>query len=71
MATKKKAAKKSAPKKSAPNKAAKTGEKKVSQKTQIVELAGKGKSIDQIVEITGIKKANVQWYFSKLKLGKK
>jgi hypothetical protein len=46
------------------------GEKKVSQKTQIVELAEQGKTIDQIVEATGIKKANVQWYFSKLKLGK-
>lgn len=74
MATKKKAAvKKSAPKKAAAKKVAakKTGDKKVSQKTQIVELAAKGKTIDQIVEATGIQKANVQWYFSKLKLGKK
>ena len=73
MATKKAAVKKTATKKAAPAKKAavkKTGEKKVSQKTQIVELAAKGKSIDQIVEITGIQKANVQWYFSKLKLGK-
>ena len=78
MATKKAAVKKAAPKKAAAKKAAakktpakKTGEKKVSQKTQIVELAAKGKTIDQIVEATGIQKANVQWYFSKLKLGKK
>lgn len=83
MATKKAAAKKAAPKKAAAKKAAAKkapvkkaatpkadGEKKVSQKTQIVELANQGKTIDEIVEATGIKKANVQWYFSKLKLGK-
>jgi len=73
MATKKAAAKKAAPKKAPVKKAATPkadGEKKVSQKTQIVELANQGKTIDEIVEATGIKKANVQWYFSKLKLGK-
>jgi hypothetical protein len=41
-----------------------------SQKTQIVELAEKGKTVDEIVAATGIKKTNVAWYFSKLKLGK-
>lgn len=46
------------------------GEKKLSQKFRIVKLAEEGKTIDEIVELSGIKKANVQWYFSKLKLGK-
>jgi glutamyl-tRNA reductase len=76
----KKAAKKAAPKKvakKAVKKVAKKAAKKTakvagapSQKTQIVELAGKGKTIDQIVEATKIPKANVAWYFSKLQLGK-
>lgn len=74
MATKKTAAKKAAAKKAQIVKKSKTIDetpvKKVSQKTQIVELAEKGKTINEIVEVTGIKKANVQWYFSKLKLGK-
>ena len=84
MATTKKAVKKSAPKKatkkivtksapakkSVPVKPVETKEKKVSQKSQIVELAAKGKTIDEIAEITGIKKTNVSWYFYKLKLGK-
>jgi len=41
-------------------------EKAASQKTQVVELAEQGKGVDEIVEATGIKKTNVQWYFSKL-----
>lgn len=83
MATKKAAAKKAATKKSAPKKgaakksapakkaAAKKEKGAPSQKDQIVMLADQGLDVDQIVEKTGIKKANVQWYFSKLKLGKK
>lgn len=81
MATKKKAAAKKAAAKPATKKSAivkKTvsaknengTEKKVSQKSQIVDLAEQGKTIDEITELTGIKKSNVQWYFSKLKLGK-
>ena len=83
MATKKAAAKKAATKKSAPKKgaakksapakkaAAKKEKGAPSQKDQIVMLADQGLDVDQIVEKTGIKKANVQWYFSELKLGKK
>jgi len=41
--------------------------KRVTQKSQIVELAAQGLTIAQIVEKTGIRKINVQWYFSKLK----
>lgn len=81
MATKKAAADKAVTKKATPVKkaAVSTVEKTLakvktvgapSQKSQIVKLAEKGKTIDQIVEATGIKKANVSWYFSKLKLGK-
>lgn len=44
--------------------------KRITQKSQIIELASQGLSIDQIVEKTGIRKINVQWYFSKLKLNK-
>lgn len=46
------------------------GTKKVTQKEQIVALAEKGKSIDQIEELTGLKRSNISWYFSKLNLGK-
>jgi len=45
------------------------GEK--TQKETIVELAAKGKTIDQIVELTGFIKTNVSWYFSRLQLGGK
>ena len=45
--------------------------KKVSQKIIIAELAEQGFTIDEIVAETGIKKGNVQWYFSKLKLKSK
>lgn len=65
----KKAAKKAAPKKAAAKKVA--GEKKESQKEIIVRLnskAGGGMNVDEIVAETGIKKTNVQWYFSKLGL---
>lgn len=83
MATKKAAAKKAAPKKAvaakkaAPKKATTKkattapGEKKESQKEIIVRLnskAGGGMNVDEIVAETGIKKTNVQWYFSKLGL---
>lgn len=80
MATTKKAAKKTAPKKAVPNlkkittlpeKETPVKEKKPSQKDQIVLLADEGKTIDEIAEATGIKKTNVSWYFSKLKLSKK
>lgn len=62
----KKAVKKSVPQK----KSSIVKEKKPSQKSKIVELAEKGKTIDEIAEITGFKKTNVSWYFYKLKLGK-
>lgn len=45
-------------------------EKKVSQKEQVIELAGQGMTVDQVVEATGIKKTNVAWYFSKHGLNK-
>jgi len=51
--------------------AAEPVEKKKTQKELIVELAEDGKSIDEVVEATGIKKTNVQWYFSKLGYSKK
>lgn len=72
-ATAKKVAVKAVSKKAVPKKAEpkKDGKKKVSQKVIVAELADKGLTIDQIVEQTGIKKTNVSWYFSKLKLGKK
>ena len=85
MATAKKAAtKKAAPKKvtkkAAPKKATAKAKaapvdgeapKKVSQKIIIAELAEQGFTIDEIVAETGIKKGNVHWYFSKLKLKSK
>lgn len=47
-----------------------TFERKPSQKEQIIVLADKGLTITEIADISGLKKANVQWYFSKLKLSK-
>jgi len=69
MATKKKAAaKKNAAAKKAAPKPKKNGEK--SQKQQIVELAEKGYTVDQIVEKTGIQKPNVSSIYSRLGLKK-
>lgn len=36
------------------------------QKSKVVYFAEEGKTIDEIVEITGIRKINVAWYYSKL-----
>lgn len=36
------------------------------QKAKVVYFAEEGKTIDEIVEITGIRKINVAWYYSKL-----
>jgi hypothetical protein len=41
---------------------------KATQKSQVIYWAAKGLNVDQVVEKTGIVKANVRWYFSKLKL---
>lgn len=73
VAEKKPAAKKVAPKKAAPKKAegVPAEGKKETQKEIIVRLHGEGKTINEIVEISGIQKPNVSYYFSKLKLNKK
>lgn len=77
MATKKKAAKKPAPKKKAAAKksepkkpAVPQGSGKPSQKEQIVKLAEAGKTVDEIVEATGIQKPNVSSIYSRLGLKK-
>lgn len=74
-ATTKKVTKKAAPKKTKPAPKVETEvevvQKKSSQKAIIVELAEQGYTADEIVAETGIKKGNVQWYFSKLKLKSK
>lgn len=66
-APKKAASKKAQPDKKPRTKAA-SGDKPLTQKEQIVLLADQGKTINEIVELTGFKKNNVAWYFSKLKL---
>lgn len=70
-ASKKDAAPKAAATKAADKKAATkaaSGEKPISQKEDIIALAAKGKTINEIVELRGYIKANVAWYFSKFKL---